>query len=124
MQRTDGPTYTTTVCNAPQLWQGSNLTGGSSGPWVVNFSGRNAALSGGAVVGSQSVIAVVGVTSWGSADPNNPKDNYSSQFGQNSQFSGANYGGYGAGNIAALLNSLCRARGPRRRDAGIPGYCD
>ncbi len=41
MQRTDGPTYTTSVCKAGQLWQGSNLTGGSSGgPWVVNFSGQ------------------------------------------------------------------------------------
>jgi hypothetical protein len=40
MQRTDGPTYTTTIANAGQLWQGSNFTGGSSGgPWVVNFSG-------------------------------------------------------------------------------------
>ena len=68
MQRTDGPTYRTTVPptaqGAKQLMQGSNLTGGSSGgPWVVNFSGRNASRSGGAVVGSQSVMAVIGVTS-------------------------------------------------------------
>ena len=53
MQRTDGPTYTTTVGGAGQLQQGSNFTGGSSGgPWIVNFSGRNAVLSGGAVVGT------------------------------------------------------------------------
>ncbi|WP_132977304.1 hypothetical protein [Thiobaca trueperi] len=50
MQRAEGPTYTTTVANAGRLWQGSNFTGGSSGgPWVVNFSGRNASLSGGTV---------------------------------------------------------------------------
>jgi V8-like Glu-specific endopeptidase len=124
MQRTDGPTYTTTVCGAPQLWQGSNLTGGASGgPWVVNLSGRNAALSGGAAVGSQSVMAVVGVTSWGSADPNAPKDNYASQFGQNSAFPAANYGGYGAGNIGSLLNSLCSTAAPEGGTLASQGYC-
>ena len=46
MQRTDGPTYTTTVVGAGQLWQGSNLTGGSSGgPWVVNFRSATPSLS-------------------------------------------------------------------------------
>ena len=125
MQRTDGPTYTTTVCNAPQLWQGSNLTGGASGgPWVVNFSGRNAALSGGAAVADQSIMAVVGVTSWGSADPNGPKDNYSSQFGQNTHFPGADYGGYGAGNIGSLLNSLCNTAAPEGGTLESRGYCD
>ena len=59
MQRTDGPTYTTTVGGAGQLQQGSNLTGGSSGgPWIVNFRGRNV-LSGGAVVGTSSNIALL-----------------------------------------------------------------
>ena len=125
MQRTDGPTYTTTICNAPQLWQGSNLTGGSSGgPWVVNFSGQNAALSGGAVVGSHPVVAVVGVTSWGSADPNNPKDNLSSQFGQNTRYPAADYGGYGAGNIGSLLNSLCSTAAPEGGTLASQGYCD
>jgi hypothetical protein len=125
MQRTDGPTYTTTVCNAPQLWQGSNLTGGASGgPWVVDFSGRNAALSNGAVEGNQSVIAVVGVTSWGSADPHEPKDNFSSQFGQNTQFPSADYGGYGAGNIGSLLASLCSTAAPEGGTLAAQGYCD
>lgn len=124
MQRTDGPTYTTTVCNAGQLWQGSNLTGGSSGgPWVVNFSGRNAVLAGGAVVGTQSVMAVVGVTSWGSADPNVPKDNYSSQFRQNSAYPNAGYGIYGAGNIGSLLNSLCSTAAPGGGTFASQGYC-
>jgi hypothetical protein len=125
MQRTDGPTYTTTICNAPQLWQGSNFTGGASGgPWVVNFSGRNAALSSGAAEGAESVMAVVGVTSWGSADPNEPKDNFSSQFGQNTQFPGADYGGYGAGNIGSLLDSLCSTEAPEGGTLAFQGYCD
>jgi V8-like Glu-specific endopeptidase len=112
MQRSDGPSYTINLCDGTteQLWQGSNFTGGSSGgPWVVNMRTRKATLSGGAVEGSAPVMAVVGVTSWGSADPNTPKDNYSSQFGQNAQYPNADYGGRGAGNIGSLLNTLCSA---------------
>jgi hypothetical protein len=125
MQRTDGPTYTTSVCEAGQLWQGSNFTGGSSGgPWVVNLRSRNAALSGGAVTGSAPVMAVIGVTSWGSADPNAPKDNYSSQFGQNSQYPNGDYGGRGAGNIGSLLNTLCSAAHPNGGTYASQGYCN
>jgi hypothetical protein len=125
MQRTDGPTYTTTVCDAPQLWQGSDLTGGASGgPWVVNFSGRNAARSGGAVIGTDPVMAVVGVTSWGSPDPNDPKDNYSSQFGQNTRYPDADYGGYGGGNIGSLLLLLCNTEAPEGGTLESQGYCD
>lgn len=125
MQRTDGPTYTTTVCNAKQLWQGSNLTGGASGgPWVVNFSGRNPVLSGGAVGGTAPVIAVIGVTSWGSADPNTPKDNYSSQFAQNTQYPNGSYGVYGAGNIGSLLNTLCNSAAPEGGTLASQGYCN
>jgi V8-like Glu-specific endopeptidase len=125
MQRTDGPTYTTTVSNAGQLWQGSNFTGGSSGgPWVVNFAGRTAVLSGGAVVGSAPVMAVIGVTSWGSADPNGDKDNYASQFRQNTRYPNASYGVYGAGNIASLLNTLCSTAAPGGGTFASTGYCD
>ena len=125
MQRTDGPTYTTTVCGAPQLWQGSNLTGGSSGgPWIVNFATRKAVRSGGAVEGQQSGLFVIGVTSWGSANPNNPKDNYSSQFRQNAEFPNGDYGGYGAGNIGALLDSLCGTTAPEGGTLEARGYCD
>jgi hypothetical protein len=125
MQRTDGPTYKTTVCNAGQLWQGSNLTGGSSGgPWIVNFSGRNAALSGGAVAGTAPVMAVIGVTSWGSSDPNRIKDNYSSQFRQNARYPLASYGIYGAGNIASLLNTLCSSAAPGGGTFASRGYCN
>jgi hypothetical protein len=125
MQRTDGPTYTTTVGGAGQLWQGSNLTGGSSGgPWVVNFRSVTPSLSGGAVAGTASNMAVVGVTSWGSSDPNAPKDNYSSQFRQNTRYPNASYGIYGAGNIASLLNTLCSSAAPGGGTFASQGYCN
>jgi hypothetical protein len=125
MQRTDGPTYTTTLEGAGQLWQGSNFTGGASGgPWVVNFSSRTAVLTGDAVEGTASVIAVIGVTSWGSSDPNVPKDNWSSQFRQNTRYPDANYGIYGAGNIASLLNTLCSSAAPGGGTLESQGYCD
>jgi hypothetical protein len=125
MQQTDGPTYTTTVGGAGQLWQGSNMTGGSSGgPWVVNFRTRQAILAGGAVEGSDSVTAVVGVTSWGSSDPNSVKDNWSSQFGQNAQYPDAAYGMYGAGNIGSVLKTLCKSAGPGGTTLASQGYCD
>jgi hypothetical protein len=91
---------------------------------VVNFASRTAALSGGAVPGTASVIAVIGVTSWGSADPNTPKDNYSSQFRQNSRYPNASYGVYGAGNIGSLLNTLCSAPAPGGGTYASQGYCN
>jgi hypothetical protein len=124
MQRTDGPSYTTTLGGAGQLWQGSNFTDGSSGgPWVVNFRTQAAVLSGGAVEGSASVIAVIGVTSWGSSDPNPIKDNYSSQFRQNTRYPNASYGIYGAGNIGSVLNKLC-SRVIDGATLAAQGYCD
>ena len=86
MQRTDGPSYLTTVSGALQISQGTNFTAGSSGgPWIVNFWTKKAKLSGGAVSGDQSDMDVIGVTSWGTVDPNAPKDNFSSRFGQNTR---------------------------------------
>jgi hypothetical protein len=125
MQRTDGPTYTTTLGGAGQLWQGSNFTGGASGgPWVVNFRSRTPAFSDGASEGSAPDLIVVGVTSWGSSDPNEPKDNWSSQFGQNTRYPDASYGVYGAGNIASLLNMLCSAAAPEGGTLASQGYCN
>ena len=125
MQRADGPTYTTTVGNAGQLWQGSNFTGGSSGGgWIVNLASRAAVLTGGAVQGTAPVIAVIGVTSWGSADPNAAKDNFSSQFRQNTRYPNASYGVYGAGNIASLLNTLCSTAAPGGGTFASQGYCN
>jgi hypothetical protein len=126
MQRADGPSYLTTINGALQIWQGSNFTGGSSGgPWIVNFVSFYPMLSGGAVIGSHAVPAVVGVTSWGSADPNGIKDNYSSRFGQNAQFPSASYGIYGAGNIGKLLNDACsQPVTPQGPTFAASGYCN
>ncbi|MFM8927229.1 MAG: trypsin-like serine peptidase [Rhodoluna sp.] len=112
MQMTSGPSYLTTVGTALQIQQGSSFTGGSSGgPWIANYLFAYPAFAGGARPGAAGAPnRVVGVTSWGSADPNNPKDNYSSRFGQNSVYPLANYGVYGARNIGALLNTLCNSR--------------
>jgi hypothetical protein len=124
MQRTDGPSYTTALGGAGQLWQGSNLTDGSSGgPWVVNFRTHAAALTGGAVEGSASGIAVIGVTSWGSSDPNAIKDNWSSQFRQNTRYPKASYGIYGAGNIGSVLRRLCNTV-IGGATLAAQGYCD
>ena len=131
MQRADGPTYTTTVSGAKQLWQGNDFTGGSSGgPWIVNFGFTGPSRSGGAVVGSASAgNRVIGVTSWGSADPNAPKDNYSSQFARNTQFPSASYAtgskNYGAGNIGSLLKDLCDGKpsGSTQSYSAL-GYCN
>lgn len=125
MQRADGPSYTTTVGGAAQYAQGNSFTGGSSGgPWVLNFGAIGPVLSGGAVLGSEPFLAVTGVTSWGSADPNTPKDNFSSQFGQNTQFPNADYGGFGPGNIGALLESACSNTAPEGGTFAANGYCD
>ncbi len=124
LQRANGPSFLTTVGAALQIWQGNNFTGGSSGgPWVVNFRAANAVLSGGAVIGSQSNMSVIGVTSWGTADPNAPKDNYSSRFGQNSVYPNASYGVYGSGNIASLLNTLCNSGAGGGQTYAQAGYC-
>jgi hypothetical protein len=111
MQRTDGPSYLTSLGSALQIYQGSDFTGGSSGgPWVVNL-GFNPGRTGGAVAGSAAVRnVVVGVTSWGASDPNAPKDNWSSRFSQNPQYPLGAYGTYGAGNIGSLLNSVCKLK--------------
>ncbi len=128
MQRTDGPTYTTTIEGAKQLMQGNNVTAGSSGgPWIVNFrSGGHPTLSGGAQEGKDATMAIIGVTSWGASDPNNPKDNFSSQFGQNTQYpSGENLGGYGVGNIGTLMYELCTSKAPGSTQTFEQiGYCN
>jgi hypothetical protein len=125
MQRADGPSYLTTVGGAGQIWQGNNFTGGSSGgPWVVNFVSANPVLSGGAAIGSFPGTWVIGVTSWGSSDPNVPKDNYSSQFRQNTRYPNAAYGIYGAGNIASLLLTLCSAQAGGGQTYAQAGYCN
>lgn len=127
LQRSDGPTYLTNISEAHQIYQGSNFTGGSSGgPWLVNFGYQNPEFSSGSNQGRQAnANVVIGVTSWGTADPNQPKDNFSSQFTQNKHYPLADYGGFGAGNIAALLHSICVAK-PQGSTQTFKqlGYCD
>lgn len=68
---------------------------------------------------------VIGVTSCGSANPNGIKDNYASQFGQNREYPAADYGGYGGGNIGALLQALCTTVKPGGSQTyAALGYCD
>jgi V8-like Glu-specific endopeptidase len=125
MQRTDGPAFLTTIKGAGQIWQGSNFTGGSSGgPWVVNFRAASPSFSAGAGPGSEANMAVIGVTSWGTSDPNPIKDNYSSQFRQNTAYPKASYGSYGAGNIGSLLNTVCKKVASGGKTYGQLGYCD
>ncbi|AKG24402.1 hypothetical protein IJ00_03010 [Calothrix sp. 336/3] len=126
MQRSDGPSYLTTLSGAKQIYQGSNFTKGSSGgPWIANFGYENPVFSSGANAGNQSLSGVVvGVTSWGESDPNGSKNNYSSQFAQNKEYPNASYGNYGAGNIGSLLNQLCSTKrsGSNMTYAQL-GYC-
>ena len=125
MQRSDSPSYLTTVSGSEQIYQGSTFTGGASGgPWIANFKYQDPTFSSGAGPGSAgNNNIIVGVTSWGSADPNAPKDNYSSQFGQNTEYPNASYGTYGAGNIGSLLNTLCSSSLDGQTLAS-QGYCD
>jgi hypothetical protein len=87
---------------------GSSLSGGSSGgPWLVNFGTRPDVDEAEANLGnySQSNV-VVGVTSYGytAAGMNVQGASY---FGQNAEYPLADYGGYGKGNIAALVQRMC-----------------
>lgn len=125
-QRTDGPSYLTEIEGAGQIYQGSNFTGGSSGgPWLVNFKYQDPAFSGGTNAGLRAARnVIIGVTSWGTADPNVPKDNYSSQFRQNARYPLGNYGGFGAGNIASLLNTACNVVASGGLTYQQLGYCN
>jgi len=89
---------------------GSALTGGSSGgPWLVNF-GTVPTIDSGASLGNYSESnVVVGVTSYGYTDVGINVQG-ASFFGQNHEFPLSAYGIYGAGNIGALLQSMCNLR--------------
>jgi hypothetical protein len=106
MQRTDAVGYYYQSGNLKNTRMGSAQTGGSSGgPWLVNF-GNVPVVGGGHDRGSANTQAVVGVTSWGFTDTA-PNEQGASFFGINVQFPLVNYGGRGAGNIGALVNSAC-----------------
>lgn len=127
LQRTDGPAYLTTISRAGQIYQGSNLTGGSSGgPWIANFGYGNPSYSSGASAGKAAINnVIVGVTSWGSSDPNVAKDNYASQFRVNSRYPNADYGGFGGGNIGSLVSQICNYKpDDSTQSFKDMGYCD
>ena len=87
---------------------GSAQTGGSSGgPWLANFGTRPSVNAGAASLGSASVSnVVVGVTSYGSSTVGYNRQG-SSFFGANYEFPLSSYGGWGAGNIGALMQATC-----------------
>jgi V8-like Glu-specific endopeptidase len=126
-QRCDGPSYMTSIKRVLQIYQGSDFTGGSSGgPWIANFGYQEPSFSDGAGPGQKTLNnVVVGVTSWGDGKPGPEYDNYSSQFGENEEYPLSRYGTFGAGNIAALLDTLCskKPEGSAQTYQEL-GYCD
>lgn len=84
------------------------MTGGSSGgPWLVNFGTRpNVSYPGNLGNASDSNI-VVGVTGWGYTGLPGVNVLGSSFFGQNYEYPLADYRGYGAGNIGAVMPDVC-----------------
>ena len=119
MERTDsfGKYISGTGTNNKQLKNiqlGSPQTGGSSGgPWLVNF-GTTPAISSAAKLGSEAGRnTVMATTSWGFIAVGVGVQG-ASFFGQNAEFPNGNYGGRGAGNIGALVNTACTA---------FPTYC-
>jgi len=113
-QRNDsfGKYITTTNTVNSQLLEntqlGSPLSGGSSGgPWLVNFGTYPVATNSDATYGSAAQRnTVIGTTSWGYINPALNVQG-ASHFGQNVEFPNAAYGGYGAGNIGALMQTTC-----------------
>lgn len=109
MERTEAVGWYYASGNLKNTQIGSAQTGGSSGgPWLVNF-GTIPSVNSGASLGSNTTMAVVGVTSYGSTTVGYNRQG-SSYFGQNAQYTAADYGGYGAGNIGFLLRATCTAR--------------
>ncbi len=110
MQRTDAVSWYVKDGNLRNIQIGSAQTGGSSGgPWIVNLGAKGAIDASKASFGRQPAQAVVGVTSYGWV-----KKTYNRQgasfFGQNRQYPGKNYGGYGAGNIGKIIYDTCSAQ--------------
>jgi hypothetical protein len=86
---------------------GSALTGGSSGgPLLVNFGAAPSLDATASLANASMSNVVVGVTSYGYSDVGFNVQG-ASFFGQNHEFPLLDYGGYGAGNIGALVQRLC-----------------
>ena len=109
MQRTDAVGWYLKDGNLKNTQIGSAQTGGSSGgPWLVNLGVKASIDTSEASFGRKSAQAVVGVTSYGWIDKKINRQG-ASYFGQNKQFSGRDYGGYGAGNIGKIMYDTCRS---------------
>ena len=107
MQRTDAVGWYYASGSLKNTQIGSAQTGGSSGgPWLVNF-GTQPSVGSGASLGSSTVQAIIGVTSYGSTTVGYNRQG-ASYFGQNSQYPGT-YDSYGAGNIGLLVRDTCTA---------------
>jgi V8-like Glu-specific endopeptidase len=105
MERTDATGWYYGTGNLKNTQLGSAQTGGSSGgPWLVNL-GRPSIVTdtSSASLGSATVQAVVGVTSYGSTTVGYNRQG-ASYFGQNIEYPAADYNGRGAGNIGKLVD--------------------
>lgn len=60
--------------------------------------------------GKGSRMAIVGVTSWMSSNFDATKESHATRFGRNAAYPAADCGGYGAGNVGFLLNTLCTSK--------------
>ncbi|WP_436638378.1 trypsin-like serine peptidase [Microbaculum sp. FT89] len=109
MQRTDSIGFRVVDGDLINTLIGSAQTGGSSGgPWLVNFGTRPAVDATDASLGFASTPnVVVGVTSYGVETPTNVNYQGASFFGQNVEYPDADYGGWGPGNIGALMMATC-----------------
>jgi len=110
MQRTDALGFSYEDGDLKTTVIGSAQTGGSSGgPWIVNLGAKSRLDGKSASRGSQYAYnVVVGVTSYGVESPKNVNYQGASFFGQNTEFPKADYSGWGAGNIGALLKVTCQ----------------
>jgi len=100
---------------------GSQMNGGSSGgPWLVNF-GTASSITGSSAGKVPNRNVVQATTSWGYTS-NTIQIQGASTFAQNPQFPSSSYteGGrnYGAGNIGALVKSVCGASGSNGQALG------
>ncbi|MEJ8572157.1 hypothetical protein [Microbaculum marinum] len=109
MQRTDSVGWFIKDGQLKGTQIGSAQTGGSSGgPWMANFGTVPDVNPNGASLGNQAAPnTVIGVTSYGSTQVGY---NYqgASYFGTNKEYPKNNYGGYGAGNIGAVMEFTCK----------------
>jgi V8-like Glu-specific endopeptidase len=107
MQRTDAVGWLYNAGDLKNTQIGSAQTGGSSGgPWLVNFGTVPDVNPNGASLGHETVMAIVGVTSYGYTQVGLNQQG-ASFFGQNKEFPAKKYGKFGAGNVGKLMLDTC-----------------